>query len=89
MFKSVGIRRVSYYSTVSRCGYFDDELPTLKCVVSGLWPHFCPALGVQLKVGLVHKHPSRLGNVLFTKRCVHLSKVIVSRAVAALAVSLS
>ena len=54
---------------------------------------FRPALGMQLKVWLVRKHPSRLGMQLkypvYKKLCIHLRKLIVLSAVAALAVSLS
>ena len=56
--------------------------------VGGVWPQLpsrfrnaiSHALGMQLKVWLVHKHPSHLG---------HLRKFVIPSAVAALAVSLS
>ena len=63
-----------------------------RLLLAGFGPNFCSTLGMQLKVWLVHKHPSCLGmqfNVLFTKGCVHLRKFIVSSAIVALAVSLS
>ena len=49
---------------------------------------FCHALGMQLKVWLVRKHPSHLGMQLFTKSCIHLRKFIILSTVAVLAVSL-
>ena len=68
--------------------------------VGGVWPQrpsrfrnaISHALGMQLKVWLVSKHPSRLGMQLkdpVYKKCVHLRKFVIPNAVAALAVSLS
>ena len=60
--------------------------------VGKVWPQLPSCLGMQLKVWLVCKHPSHLeGNsikYLFTKRCVHLHKFVVSSTVMALVVSL-
>ena len=65
--------------------------------VGGVWPQLpsrfrnaiCHASGMQLKVWLVCKHPSRLGmqlKVPVYKKCVHLRKFVVPSAVTALAV---
>ena len=77
------------YKVIAEC--LSARLLILQCVfsVGGVW---CYASGMQLKVWLVRKHPSRLGmqlNILFTKSCIHLCKFIVLSAVAALVVSLS
>ena len=59
--------------------------------VGGCGPNFHLTLGIQLKVWLVYKHPSRLGmhlKVLVTKSCVHLHKFVISSTIAALAVPL-
>jgi len=59
-------------------------------VVSCLRNAICHTSRMQLKVCLVHKHPSRLGMQLkHPVCCVHLRKFIVLSAVAVLAVSLS
>ena len=78
------------------------RLQILQCVfwVGGVWPQLpsrfrnaiCHASGMQARVWLVRKHPSRLGmqlKVSVYKKCVHVRKFVVPSAVAALAVSLS
>ena len=78
------------------------RLLILQCMfsVGGVWPqlpsHFrnsiCHASGMQARVWLVHKHPSRIGmqlKVPVYKKCVHSRKFVVPSTVAALAVSLS
>ena len=85
---STGLLRI-FAERLSAWGYYNLAE---RLSVVGLWLHFCPALGMQLKVWLVRKHQSRLGiqlNVLLTKSCDHLRKFIVFSAVAALAVSFS
>ena len=80
------------YAFISeRCGLFIVAKHLSSFWLVGCGPNFHPALGMQLKVQLVHKHLSRLGMQLkdpVYKKCVHLRKFIVPSAVAALAVSL-
>ena len=74
----------------------------MQCVfsVGGVWPQLlsrfrnatCHASGMQARVWLVRKDPSRLGmhlKVPVYKKCVHVRKFVVPSAVAALAVSLT
>ena len=55
-------------------------------LVGRVWPQLPSHLGMQLKVWLLHKHPS---HNLVTKSCVHLHKFIGPSAIAALVVNVA
>ena len=73
-------------------GVASTSVPLQECNLSHLRSAICHASGMQARVWLVHKHPSRLEmqlKVLVYKKCVHVRKFVVPSAVAALAISLS